>query len=140
MKSIILSLTIAAVASGAYAQTHMSSADISARLSAAGYTEIKELEFEDGVWEAEAIRADGSRAEVAIDGNGNVLDIASGQPLLTRDAVIAMIQSAGYHNVHDLDRDGAIWDADAIDQQGQRMELRVNAFDGSVLNAQVDND
>jgi hypothetical protein len=142
-KILITTAIIAAVAAtgAALAQAGaLSSSDISTRLSTAGYTDVRELEFDDGLWEAEVLRADGSRGDVAVDSNGNVLDARSGQPLLAREALVVAIERAGYREVHDLDRDGAIWDADAVDAAGQRIELRVNGFDGSVLNAQVDSD
>jgi hypothetical protein len=134
-------LALAIAAGLAVAQTTAATHhDITARLTAAGYTDVRELEFDDGLWEADVQRADGSRGEVAIDGDGNVLDARSGTPMLDAPALIAALERAGYRDVRDIDRDGAVVDAEATNAAGKRMELRINAFDGSVLHADVEYD
>jgi len=47
--------------------SRLSAEDIKARLTAAGYSKVHDLDFEDGVWEADAERADGSDVSLRID-------------------------------------------------------------------------
>ncbi len=44
-------------------------AQITARLEAAGYTRISDLDLDDALWEVEATRADGQRVELHINGH-----------------------------------------------------------------------
>ena len=116
-------------------------ADIAATLQAAGYAEVREVEYDDGLWEAEVRRASGLWGDVAVDpATGEVFDAQSPRPLIELPAVLAAIESAGYRQVHDIDRDGALWDADAYDLDGQRVELRISGYDGRIVTAQPDTD
>ena len=116
-------------------------ADIAATLQAAGYAEVREVEYDDGLWEAEVRRANGLWGEVAVDPeNGEVFDAQSPRALIELPAVLAAIEHAGYRQVHDIDRDGALWDADAYDRDGQRVELRISGYDGRIVTVQPDSD
>lgn len=115
--------------------------EATAALRAAGHAEVRELEFDDGLWEAEVRLANGRWADVAVDpATGEVFDAMSPRRLIEIQEVIAAVERAGYTQVHDLDRDGALWDADAFGTDGQRYELRISGYDGRILNARVDND
>lgn len=45
----------------------LSEEDVKARLAAAGYSKIHDVDFDDGVWKAEAERADGNDVEIHLD-------------------------------------------------------------------------
>ena len=116
-------------------------ADIAATLQAAGYAEVREVEYDDGLWEAEVRRANGLWGEVAVDpANGEVFDAQSPRALIELPAVLAAIEHAGYRQVHDIDREGALWDADAYDRDGQRVELRISGYDGRIVTVHPDSD
>jgi hypothetical protein len=114
--------------------------DVRAQLAAKGYSAVHELEYESGLWDAEVTRADGTRGEVSVDDKGEVYDGKDGRTLLDADGFRAKLAAAGYSDVRDVERDGAIWSADANDAQGQRMELRASAYDGHVISATRDDD
>lgn len=109
-----------------------------ANLSAAGYHNIDELEFEDGLWHAEVTRADGRRVDVVITPDtGAVLDpLQITTPVLV-EAVLATVSGAGYTDVRDLERDGALYEVDARDANGRAVELFVSAADGRILSVQA---
>ncbi len=110
-----------------------------AALKAAGHAEVRELEYDDGLWEAEVRRANGRWGEVAVDAaTGEVFDAMSPRQLIELRDVLAAVERAGYSQVHDLDRDGALWDAEAYGADGQRYELRISGYDGRILTARVD--
>lgn len=46
---------------------NLGEADVEARLSAAGYARVHDIEFEDGVWKAEAEDAQGKDVELRLD-------------------------------------------------------------------------
>lgn len=54
----------------------LSKADVKAKLTAAGYSKVHDVEFDDGVWEAQAEREDGNNVILRVDPNsGEVLAV-----------------------------------------------------------------
>ncbi|SDR14927.1 PepSY domain-containing protein [Pseudoxanthomonas sp. CF125] len=54
----------------------LSEDDVKAKLSAAGYSKVHDVDFDDGVWKAEAERADGNDVEIHLDPkDGHVLHV-----------------------------------------------------------------
>jgi hypothetical protein len=138
--SIIAAAALAAIAPLAVLAADLrGAADVGSTLSAAGYAEVREVEFDDGLWEAEVRRADGRWAEVHVDpATGEVFDGATAAGQLDMAGVLAAIERQGFTRVSDLDRDGGTWSAEAIDPRGQRMELRLAGTDGRVLHSDVE--
>jgi hypothetical protein len=115
--------------------------DVRQRLQAAGYLEVHDLERDEGLWEAEVRRADGRYGEVAVDaGSGEIYDAADGRTLLDATAVRNAIEAGGYTDVHDLDREGAIWEAEARDSAGRPVDLRLSGIDAHVISVSHDDD
>lgn len=141
-RSLLIALAAFAVPALALAQSAGTGpAEVTAKLQAAGYAEVREIEYDDGLWEAEVRRANGLWGEVSFDpATGEVFDGQAKRPMLALAEVLAKVEAAGYHSVHDLDRDGALWDADAIDAQGLPVELRISGYDGRIISVRQDND
>ncbi len=141
MKLIAFAIApLALLATVAFAQS-VGPDHVRARLQAAGYTEIREIEFDSGLWEAEVRRADGRWGEVAFDpAKGEIFDAASGRTVLDARTIAETLEDAGYTEISDLDRDGALWEAEARDSSGQRVELRLSGYDGRVLSSDVEYD
>ena len=136
---LALALTLSLAAGSVAAQSPAGAADVTRQLNAAGYTEVRDIEFDDGVWEAEVRGKDGRWHDVAVDGtSGELMDDRGGRALLPATDITAALTAAGYRDVHDLDLDDAIWEADATNAQGQRVELRINAHTGKVLSESID--
>jgi hypothetical protein len=115
--------------------------DVQSKLAAAGYTEVRDLEFDGGLWEAEVLRADGRWGEVAYhEATDQVFDVKDGRTIMDARSVADALEAAGYTEISDLDRDGGLWEAEARDSTGQRVELRLSGIDGSVLNSDVEHD
>lgn len=135
-----LLLPAALIATAAIAQAG-GPAEVTAALQAAGYGEVRDVEFDGGLWEAEVKRDDGHWGEVAMDpATGEIFDARSSKPVLDARSVAEALQSAGYTEVTDLDRDGAIWEAEARDRDGTRVELRLSGHDARVLSSELDTD
>lgn len=132
---------LALFAAAAFAQQVGGPADVEAKLRAAGYNEIKDIEFDSGLWEADVRRADGRWGDIAVDpASGEVFDSKDGRMVLDVRGVTDALAAAGYTEVSDLDRDGALWEAEARDAQGQRVELRISGIDGRILHTDLEHD
>lgn len=54
----------------------LSEDDVKAKLSAGGYSKVHDVDFDDGVWKAEAERADGNDVEIHLDPkDGRILHV-----------------------------------------------------------------
>ena len=121
----------------------ISAAQVRDLLTAAGYTRITDLEFDDGFWEAEAIDALGREIDLVLHPvTGAILnapaDPAGGTPL-TATEVLQTLIDAGYSSVTDLDYDDdGHWEADAVNSRGERVELRIEPYTGAVLREELD--
>lgn len=132
-------LVLSLAAGAAIAGVVRGADDAVARIQAAGYAEIRELEYDDGLWEAEVRLPDGRWHDVAVDGrSGELLDERSGRPILGSQDILARLAAAGYADVRDVDLEDAIWEIDARRADGSRVELRVNAHTGAVISESFD--
>jgi len=137
MNKLILAaaLATALVSTPAFA-AELSAADVQAKLRAAGYTQVHELERDDGLWEADVTRADGSFEEVIVDpATGEIFDPRSTRALLDAGQILAVAQKAGFRQVESFERDGATWTLEARNARNQRVEVRMSGHDGRVLSS-----
>jgi hypothetical protein len=54
--------------------------------------------------------------------------------------VIRTLESAGYTDVHDLEKDDGIYEAEATNASGQRVDLDIDPASGNVLREEPDHD
>src|SRR5687767_357761 len=78
-------------------------------LMANGYTNINDIEFEEGVWTADATTADGSLVEVTIDSATGKIIPDENTATIGRAALIANLTAAGYTDLHDIDFENGVW-------------------------------
>jgi len=140
MKKIaILTLALAACASGtALAQDALTEQDVRASLAEQGYTKVNDVEFEDGVWKADARSADGNRLEVRIDPTTGEVYPNTQVAQMSEADVRAQLAAAGYVNVHDVDYEDGIWNAEADDPEGKDVELKIDPATGKVIGTEKD--
>jgi uncharacterized membrane protein YkoI len=140
MKTLMIATALAASLSTApVLAADLGAADVQAKLRAAGYTQVHELERDDGMWEAEVTRADGSRDEVLIDpAKGEIFDPANGRTVLDAGQILDLAAKAGYTRITEVDRDGATWSLDATNRNNQRVDVRMSGYDGRVLSSRRD--
>lgn len=116
-------------------------ADVNAQLAAAGYRDIHDIERDDGLWQADVTRADGSRGEVSIDlDRREIFDGRAGRPLIDAGKALAQVAALGYRDVTSLELDGAVWDVEARNGRGERFDLRLGGHDGRLLHSRRDRD
>lgn len=140
MKKIAaLSLALTVFASGVVvAQDALTEHEVREKLAEQGYTKVNDVKFGDGVWKADARSADGNRMEVRIDPKtGKVYPNTQTAQLNEKD-VRAQLAAAGYTNVHDVDYEDGIWNAEADDPTGKDVELKIDPNTGKVIGTEKD--
>lgn len=114
-------------------------AQVEKTLRAAGYTRIHEVERDDGLWEADVTRDDGRFREVYVDPRtGEIFDEHDGRRQLTVEQVLAKAREQGLTEIHSLERDGALWSLEARNARNQRVEARLSAHDGRIVDSERD--
>ncbi|MFC3550412.1 PepSY domain-containing protein [Lysobacter cavernae] len=140
MKKITsLSMVLALALSGtALAQDALTEHQVRGKLAEQGYTKVNDLKFGDGVWKADARSAEGNRVEVRIDpATGNVYPDEQIANLSEAD-VRARLATAGYSNVHDVDYEDGLWNAEADDPAGRDVEVKIDPATGKVIGKEKD--
>ena len=145
IRNQLLALSIALAVSGtAFAQavapntgSALTEADVRALMVNAGYTEINDVEFKEGVWTADGKSADGNHVEIKMDNTGKVIP-DSGVATISKDQIIVKAQEAGYKNVHDVDFEGGVWKVEAETAEGVDVELKMDPNDGHIMGSEAD--
>ena len=135
-RSILLTSLVLA-AGVAQAEPVTSASAVQAKLKAAGYTQVHELERDDGLWEADVTRPDGRFAEVRVDpATGEIFDARDGRPVLDSAAILTHAQRHGLKDIHKLKRDGALWEVEARDAAGRPVKARLSGIDGRLVHSE----
>lgn len=116
----------------------LTSAEIASMLSAQGYRDVHDVEFEDGVWKADAKSGDGKHVDLKVDpATGRVYPDEMASPM-SEDDVRAALSAAGYSDVRDLDFDDGLWKGHAENAAGKDMKVQVDPQNGKVVAAERD--
>jgi hypothetical protein len=99
----------------------------------AGYKEVKDLKFKDGVWRSEARGGNKQWVKLAVGPvNGKVYP-ADTPSKLSKDEISAKLATSGYQNVKDVKFDNGLWAAEAKTAHGDDVDLLVDPDDGGVV-------
>jgi len=139
----IAAALIVALSAPLLAQTQVTPPTIGATqlvqtLEAAGYRDIRGLEFDDGLWEADAISPRGFEIELKIDPtNGAILNPeATGG--VTAQQVQSSLKQQGYTDVRALEFDDGMLETEARDAEGRWVELKLDGTSGAVMQSEID--
>ncbi|KGM51297.1 hypothetical protein N792_11170 [Lysobacter concretionis Ko07 = DSM 16239] len=113
--------------------TGLTHAQAQARLTAAGYENVRDLEFDDGFWEAHVRSADGSWIDARVHPVSGKVYAEGTTPKLDAKAISSTLAAAGYSDIRDIDFDDGVWTVDARDKAGAKVDLAVDPDDGTVL-------
>ena len=140
MKHKILSLLVLTAVGGvAFAQqATLTEPQVRAKLEAEGYTKVNDVKFEDGVWKADAKSADGNHVDVRLDAKTGAVYPDEQVANLNEASVTAKLAAAGYTNVHDVDFEDGVWNAEADDPAGKDVEVKIDPKTGAVIGKERD--
>ncbi|NLA68264.1 MAG: PepSY domain-containing protein [Gammaproteobacteria bacterium] len=111
---------------------------VRAALEAQGYTDVNDIEFDDGMWEADARSADGQRVDLRIDPATGKVYPEDRVARLGEADVRARLAAEGYGKVHDVEFDDGVWTAEAEDADGRDVRLTLDPEDGRVVGEERD--
>lgn len=106
---------------------------IKTSIANAGYKEVKDLQFKDGVWRTKARGGNKQWAKLAIGPVTGRVYPADAPSKLNKDEVSAKLAAAGYQNVTDVEFDDGLWSAKAKTPHGDDVDLLADPTDGSVV-------
>ena len=129
------------------AQARLSVAQILAAVKEAGYTEVRKIAREHGVYEVDARDPKGWLVEIFVDPKtgGLVLDPETGKPRSERlsdkkpsvpfdyDALVAEIKAEGYLEVYAIEYEHALYEIKVRDAAGRKVELFAHPKTGKLL-------
>lgn len=137
VRGLVLALSLAAGA--AVAQDAMTSTQVRAALTEGGYTDIHDVEFEDGVWKADVTDATGNKIDVRLDpATGRIYPETAGASNLGEADIRAKLTAEGFTRIEDVEFDDGLWKAEADNPEGQRMDLKVDPQDGRIISQSRD--
>ena len=106
---------------------------IKTAIANAGYQEVKDLKFKNGVWRSRARGGNKNWVELAVGPvNGKVYP-ADAPSRLNEDEVNAKLTAAGFKKIKRVKFEGGLWSADAKTGRGSDLNLLVDPNDGSVV-------
>lgn len=106
---------------------------IKTSIANAGYKEVKDLEFKDGVWRTKARGGNKQWAELAVGPVSGKVYVSDAPSRLNEDEVKAKLAAAGFQNVDDVEYKHGLWSAEAKTAHGTSVDLLVDPDDGSVV-------
>lgn len=137
-KLAAMALALLCACGAAWAQDSLTEPQVRAKLTEQGYTRINDVKFRDGVWKADARSANGNRIDVRIDPRTGVVYPDEQVANMSEKDVRAALAVAGYTNVHDVDYEDGVWNAEADDPAGKDVELKIDPDTGKVIGKEKD--
>ncbi|WP_449467246.1 PepSY domain-containing protein [Stenotrophomonas humi] len=122
-----------AAAGAAQAQDTLTAPQVRAQLEAQGFTNVHDVKFDDGMWEADATSADGKRTELRLDPRTGTVYPDTTVSQLSEADIRAKLSTAGYGNVHDVKFDDGMWKADAKASNGRNVEVKLDPMSGEII-------
>jgi uncharacterized membrane protein YkoI len=113
--------------------------EIAPKVRAAGYSDIRSVEFEHGRYEMEAKDKDGRPVLLLINPKTGAVEhrqlAALGPPgsILSMETIVSKVKEAGFASVHFVDREHALYEVHARDGSGRMAEIFVHPKTGELL-------
>lgn len=139
LRTALIAAALTLAGSGiAQAQDALTAPQVRAQLEAQGYTNVKDVKFEDGMWEADATSADGKPVDVKLDPRTGTVYPDKAVSQLSEADIRAQLSSAGYTGVRDVKLDDGMWKAKARTASGEKVEVRLDPATGAVVAQEKD--
>lgn len=107
-------------------------------IAAAGYRDVEDLQFQNGLWVAKARDGAGDSVKIMIAPVSGRVYVTNEPSRLDKDEIESRLTAQGYQDVDDLDFDDGIWRAEARGPDGQDVDLLIDPTDGSVIASKQD--
>lgn len=138
--ALVLGLAATGFAFAQSGASGLASSEILQRVEQAGFSDVRDLEFDDGLWEVKARDRDGRRVELLVDPvTGEIIDPRS-VSALSADQIRSRLEAQGYTRVHDIEYDDGRWEVEATNPRGEPVDLKLDPRDGRILREKVDHD
>ncbi|MCD9086467.1 PepSY domain-containing protein [Stenotrophomonas sp. SY1] len=131
--ALLAMATVFGAAGMVQAQDTLTAPQVRAQLEAQGFTNVHDVKFDNGMWEADATSADGKRTELRLDPRTGTVYPDTAVSQLSEADVRAKLSTAGYSNVHDVKFDDGMWKADGKSPNGRNVEVRLDPTNGDVI-------
>lgn len=121
------------------AMPRLSAGEVAARVEAAGYGEVHSVQFEHGRFEVDARDKKGRRVTVLVDPETGVVrsakfvDESTPRSVVPIENIVESVKAAGFHSVHFVEQEHALYEVHARDDTGRMVELFVHPKTGEVL-------
>ena len=128
-----------AVSATPSSQTVLSMSEIIARARSLGFSDLSEIELEEGRYCVEALDQDGKRVEVFFDATtGDVIPDAEvhGDPMserMTIQQILTKAQDLGFTNISEIEREGDQFCVKARNLDGEEVEIFLDAKTGELV-------
>ncbi|MEO6799086.1 MAG: PepSY domain-containing protein [Rhodanobacter sp.] len=106
---------------------------IKSAIANAGFKEVKDLKFKDGVWRSKARGGNKQWVKLAVGPVNGKVYVDDAPSKLNKNEISAKLAAAGYQNVDDVEYKLGLWNADAKTANGKDVDLLVDPDDGSVV-------
>lgn len=140
MKKIVAlnAMLLMALSAPVLAKDALTEHEVRKQLAEQGYSKVNDVKFEDGVWKADARSAEGNRVGVRIDAKTGRVYPDEQVANLSEADVRARLSAAGYTNVHDVEYENGIWNAEGDDPGGRDVALKIDPASGRVIGKEKD--
>jgi uncharacterized membrane protein YkoI len=109
-------------------------------LQSKGYTDIRKIEFEDGVYKVDMVSKLGKETDLKLSPeNGEILSTKTGSThrnphLLAVSPLEAAkkVEAAGYHSIYKIELKEDEYEIEALDAKNDKAELTINGKNGKV--------
>lgn len=104
-------------------------------LKSKGYNFIKEIKFDDGVYEVKAFNLDGNEVKIKIDPKtGNIIPEQKVTDRMTALDVSKRLEAMGYSKISEIEmsRDLNKYEIKALNKEGKKVKVDVDAKTGNI--------
>lgn len=112
------------------------------RVEAAGYRDLREVEFKHDHYQVKAHNKQGERVKLRVNATSGAVEqqkvkpakktIASDEKRLNIREIYDRVEAAGYRDLHEIELEHGRYEVKGHNAQAQRVKLKVNAATGAV--------
>lgn len=98
-----------------------------------GYTVVRDVKYDDGVYKVDAINAQGKDVEAKVNPmTGVITQSKDGSMKLTTFNAAQEIENAGFKNIYSIESSGDKYKVKAMDKDGKKISLTVDGESGKI--------